>query len=122
MVADALAAHLAVHVASDPIGCECPKSETCSRSQSGLLFHTSTGRPFDHDHYSSRVFLKAVRAAKLPTGTSTHDLRHHYASVLQMSGVAWDASFSKICELLLPATSSFRLDQGRLAQSWAHAS
>lgn len=86
MVADALAAHLAAHPASDPVACECPKAETCSRSRSGLVFHTSTARPYDHDYYGGRVFPKAVTAAKLPTGTSSHDLRHHFASVLLAAG------------------------------------
>ena len=53
---------------------------------SGLLWHTRTGRPIDHDYYGGRVFPKAVKAAKLPPGTSSHDLRHHYASVLLAAG------------------------------------
>jgi integrase len=47
----------------------------------GLLWYTSTGRPINHDHYRIR-FTAAVRKAKLPEGTTPHDLRHHYASVL----------------------------------------
>lgn len=52
----------------------------------GLLWHTRTGRPIDHDYYGGRVFPTAVKAAGLPAGTSTHDLRHHYASVLVAAG------------------------------------
>jgi integrase len=32
------------------------------------------------------VFPAAVKKAKLPAGTTTHDLRHHYASVLLAAG------------------------------------
>lgn len=32
------------------------------------------------------MFPKAARTAGLPPGTSTHDLRHHYASVLLAAG------------------------------------
>lgn len=45
VAADALAAHLTAHPTNDPIGCDCPKTVTCSRSRSGLLFRTLTGRP-----------------------------------------------------------------------------
>jgi len=51
-----------------------------------------------------------------------HDLRHYYASLLKMSRVASGASFGKIRELILPATSPFGLDQSRLAEIAAHAS
>lgn len=72
----------------------------------GLLFHTSTGRPYAAEHYGTRVFGTAVRRANaaiakhnaklpdssdqrrapLPAGTVPHDLRHHYASVLLAAG------------------------------------
>ncbi|MGI9001937.1 MAG: tyrosine-type recombinase/integrase [Pseudonocardia sp.] len=39
-----------------------------------------------------------------------HLFRHTYATWLQMGGIASDASFDKISERLLPATSSFRID------------
>lgn len=32
------------------------------------------------------MFSKAVARATLPAGTGTHDLRHHYASVLLAAG------------------------------------
>ncbi|HKR49675.1 MAG TPA: hypothetical protein VJT72_08875 [Pseudonocardiaceae bacterium] len=108
---------------------------------SGLLFHTSTDRAIDHDYYGRRIFGKAVTTlnttirkanAKLPTGaarapelpadTTTHDLRHHFASVLQVSRIASGASFDMIRELVLPATSPFGLDQGRLADASLHPS
>ena len=52
----------------------------------GLIFHTSSGRPYWQEHYATRVFARAVAAAGLPAGTSSHDLRHHYASVLLLAG------------------------------------
>jgi integrase len=52
----------------------------------------------------------------------THALRHYYASALQMSRVASGASFGKICELALPATSPFELDQGQSAIPSSRAS
>jgi integrase len=51
----------------------------------GLLFHTRTGVPYLYSSYQ-RVFGKAVIRAKLPAGTGTHSLRHHYASVLLAAG------------------------------------
>lgn len=54
--------------------------------ESGLLFHTRTDRPHAHEHYGSRVFARGVSKAKLPESTSSHDLRHHYASVLLFAG------------------------------------
>lgn len=70
VVADALAAHLAEFPAGS----------------GGLLFTTTSGRPHWHEHYGTRIFQRAVRGAGLPPGTSTHDLRHHYASVLLAAG------------------------------------
>jgi integrase len=66
VVADALAAHLA----------------TFPPGSDGLIFTTPSGKPHWHEHYGTRLFQRAVKDAGLPAGTSTHDLRHHYASVL----------------------------------------
>lgn len=70
LVADELAAHLAAYPAA----------------ADGLLFHTAGGRTLGHDFYASRVFARAVIRADLPAGTSTHDLRHAYASWLLAAG------------------------------------
>ncbi|MQA13708.1 MAG: tyrosine-type recombinase/integrase [Pseudonocardiaceae bacterium] len=86
VAADALAEHLRVFPASAPVGCHCPAKVTCSRSASGLLFHTSTDRPYASEHYGTRVFGAGIERAKLPAGTTPHDLRHHYASVLLAAG------------------------------------
>jgi integrase len=60
--------------------------EANAPAPSGLLWSTSTNRPIDRVYFGGRVFPKAVRTARLPPGTSTHDLRHHYASVLLAAG------------------------------------
>lgn len=52
----------------------------------GLLFHTANGLPLWHEHYGTRVFKRAATAAKLPASTTSHDLRHHFASVLLAAG------------------------------------
>ena len=70
VVADALAAHRA---AFTPAG-------------DGTLFTTRTGAPYRHDYYGSIIFSAAVRRAELPQGTTSHDLRHHFASVLLAAG------------------------------------
>lgn len=70
IVAEALAAHIAAF----------PPTED------GSLFTTLHGLPWRHEYYGSRVFGPTVRRAKLPTGTTSHDLRHHYASVLLAAG------------------------------------
>jgi integrase len=61
---------LAVHIAEFP-----PNSD-------GLIFATQQGKAHWHEHYGTRVFQRAAKAAGLPEGTSTHDLRRHYASLL----------------------------------------
>jgi integrase len=51
----------------------------------GSIFWASTGRPYTHTTYMT-IFRNAVVRAGLPDGTTSHDLRHHYASVLLMAG------------------------------------
>jgi integrase len=70
VVADALAAHIAEY---PPAG-------------DGSLFTTATGLLYRHEHYGSRIFAKAVRTAGLPAGTTSHHLRHHFASALLAAG------------------------------------
>lgn len=70
IVAEALAQHIAAYPSGDD----------------GTLFTTRTGQPYRHDYYGSIIFAKAVHAAGLPPGTTSHDLRHHYASVLLAAG------------------------------------
>ena len=70
MVAEALAAHVA----------------TYPPAADGTLFTTKTGAPYDHSYYGTVIFGRAVRDAALPEGTSSHALRHHFASVLLAAG------------------------------------
>jgi len=57
-----------------------------SPAEDGTLFTTRFSGPYRHDYYGTRIFQAAVAAARLPQGTTTHDLRHHYASVLLAQG------------------------------------
>lgn len=68
-VADALAAHMAAY----------------APAPDGSLFYTGRKHPYTHTHYMS-YFRPAATAAGLPPGTTPHDLRHHYASVLLYAG------------------------------------
>jgi integrase len=52
----------------------------------GSLFHTQAGGRLTHHRYGSELFGAAVRKSGLPAGTTTHDLRHHFASVLLAAG------------------------------------
>lgn len=97
-VANALAAHLAAFPAGHDVECTC-QGNACSQVASGLLFHTAVGTALDQGYYRHRVFDKALAKvnatireanAKLPAGAAraaelsvtTHDLRHHFASML----------------------------------------
>ena len=70
MVGKALAAHIA----------EFPPTED------GSLFTTANGNLYRHEHYGARIFAPSVKKAELPAGTTSHALRHHYASVLLAAG------------------------------------
>ena len=70
VAAEALAAHLAVF----------PPAED------GTIFTGANGLPHRGDWYGTRIFRSAVAGAGLPEGTTSHDLRHHYASLLLAAG------------------------------------
>lgn len=70
VVADELAAHL----------------QRFGPGTDGSLFTTSFGLPWRSDYYGSHVLRPAVTRAGLPSTTTSHDLRHHYASVLLAAG------------------------------------
>jgi integrase len=70
IVAEALAQHIAAHP---------PAAD-------GSLFHTQAGGRVTHHRYGTELFGSAVRKAGLPAGTTSHDLRHHFASVLLAAG------------------------------------
>lgn len=68
-VIDALAAHMAAYA---PL-------------EDGSLFYSTRKRLWTTSHLG-KVFGNWASAAGLPDGTTSHDLRHHYASVLLMAG------------------------------------
>ena len=76
MVAERLAAHMA----------EFPPLAD------GSLFYGKNEQPYQHLVYGDRIFKKvadrlaATAGSTFPAGTTTHDLRHHYASVLLAAG------------------------------------
>jgi integrase len=51
----------------------------------GSLFFSSRKKLWTTSYYG-KVFVAAADEAGLPAGTTTHDLRHHYASVLLAAG------------------------------------
>lgn len=59
----------------------------------GTLFYgQNSRRPYDHAHYGTKILRKAVdklagaEGSTFPASTTSHDLRHHYASVLIAGG------------------------------------
>ena len=70
VVAEALSEHLRAFPAADD----------------GSLFTMPDGSLYKHHYYRLVVFNAAVKKAKIPSGSTTHDLRHHYASVLLAAG------------------------------------
>ncbi|MGI8817255.1 MAG: tyrosine-type recombinase/integrase [Pseudonocardia sp.] len=58
----------------------------------GSLFYGHNERPYAHALFGTKMFKAAVRRlaeaeeSTFPSGTTTHDLRHHYASVLLAAG------------------------------------
>ncbi|MGQ7296939.1 tyrosine-type recombinase/integrase [Quadrisphaera sp. KR29] len=67
VVLDALSAHIASYPSADP---------------RGLVFTTAAGEGIRRTKFSDRVWRPAVRASSAPTGTTFHELRHYYASLL----------------------------------------
>lgn len=81
-------APVASDAASPPHSGRCPGShlEVFPAGEDGTIFTTHTGTPYRHEYYGTRVFAIAVQGAGLPARTTSHDLRHHYASVLLAAG------------------------------------
>jgi integrase len=52
----------------------------------GSIFTSSTGAIYWQEVYGPQILRAAVQRAGLPSGTTSHDLRHHYASVLFAAG------------------------------------
>lgn len=70
VTAEALAAHMAKF----------------SPAEDGSIFATIAGKGYKANYFSARIFKPAVDKAGLPKGTSSHDLRHWYASQLLAAG------------------------------------
>lgn len=57
-----------------------------------VFYGPRSRRPYDHAHYGTKIFgaavaeLAAANGSTFPSATTTHDLRHHYASVLIAGG------------------------------------
>jgi integrase len=73
-------------------------------------------------HRGASQIVTIAEAAGLDQDITTHIGRHTFAATLKMRGVASGASFGKIRERPLPATSPFEMDQGRLVVASSHAS
>lgn len=71
VVLTALSAHVAAYPSSDP---------------RGLVFTTTTGEGIRRTKFSDRVWRPAVRTCSAPAGTTFHELRHYYASLLIRHG------------------------------------
>jgi integrase len=70
VVGEALSEHIAAY---PPVG-------------DGSLFMNQKGRLYSRFHYNGVVLAAAARRAGLPANTTSHALRHHYASVLLAAG------------------------------------
>jgi len=52
----------------------------------GAVSTTTAGTPLGHVYDGHDLFRKAVASAGLPEGRTSHDLRHHFASLLLAAG------------------------------------
>ncbi|MGB7799215.1 MAG: hypothetical protein WBL53_23600 [Pseudonocardiaceae bacterium] len=87
----------------------------------GLIFTGRTRGPLSGST-TNQALSRALDPLGWPDNTGLHLFRHYYASLLKVSRVASSASFRKIHERPLPATSPYELDQGRLVEASSHAS
>lgn len=70
--------------------------ETYGIGEDGSLWQTNRRKPPGHQHYGQHLFKAAVKAAGLPEETTSHDLRHHFASLMLDQGLTHAA----VAELL----------------------
>lgn len=82
--------------------------------ESGYVFTCEDGSPLSPAMVTQQFERLAFEAGLPPI--RLHDLRHSAASIMQMSGIASDASFDKICERRLPALQHTRRCMRRRAE------
>jgi integrase/recombinase XerD len=86
-----------------------------------FLFESSWKKPYT-DRGVRKILTRYREKAGIAESISPHKLRHFLFTWLKVGRVASDATFSKIGERLLPATSPFGVDQGWLVEASSHAS
>jgi hypothetical protein len=79
--------------------------------ETDYLFTTRHGTPVEPRNLQPHPRLQLWTTTGLRR-IRLHDLRYSCVNLLQMGGIASDASFDEISERILPATSSIRIDHG----------
>jgi integrase len=79
--------------------------------QSGLVFTTRAGTPFEPRNLNRRFETRCAKAGV--RRITVHDMRHTCATLLEVSGVALGASFGRSGERALPAVQRAALEQAR---------
>lgn len=92
---EALAAHLAAFPAEPQEVTVRDVAGRASQQTVELVFTTEKGGPVRRNT-ASRIIRRAVEAAGLPAGTTFHDLRHYYASLLIRHGQSVTAVQSRL--------------------------
>jgi integrase len=96
--------------------------------QAPVRVHRADGGLRRRSNFRQRVWLPTLAGdddlewGPIQPGMHFHDLRHTHKTWLKVSRVASSASFGKIRELPLPATSPFGLDHGQLVETSSRAS
>lgn len=85
--------------------------ETYGIGDDGSLWQTNRRKPPGHQHYGQHLFRAAVKAAGLPKETTSHDLRHHFASVMLERGL----TMPEVADLLGHSDASL------VARTYGHA-
>ncbi|MPY97950.1 MAG: tyrosine-type recombinase/integrase [Actinophytocola sp.] len=84
-----------------------------------LIFITRTGRVIEPRNVNT-MLDRVLNNAKIDRNR-VHDLRHTCATLLQVSGVAFDASFGRTCERRLPGLRGARMVGDDRAVRLGHA-
>ena len=109
---------LAAHIeAYPPVEITLPWNEPGNTKRHGkpvtfALLFIKNGGPVHHSTFNTTAWTPARNTAGITEG-GLHQLRHLYASALQVSGVASAASFGSLRERTLPAVQRAALGQAR---------